>query len=142
MFQMVTCLGCGWEWKSNIKSVRPQCSRCKSTKNIPSKDTPPHLKFKKELDKINEDIADLRSTVNQFITVHEDQHEHLTKFELQVTHSIKDLTFWNEVLKSRTKPPHTKSQVNSELELRSVRRPPLVNKKTTVRDRTSRPAGY
>ena len=142
MFQMLTCLSCGHEWKSNLNSTRPQCSECKSTKNIPSEDIPPHLKFKKELDKINEEIADLRSTVNQFISVHEDQHEHQTSFELQVTHSIKDLTFWTGVLKERTKPPHTKPQLTSEGGLRSVRRPAPINKTPTVSNRTARPAGY
>lgn len=145
MFQMVTCLGCGWEWKSNSNSTRPQCSKCKSTKNIPSEDIPPHLKFKKELDKINTDITEIQNIVNQFIAAHEHEHQRLTAFELQVTHDLKDLLFWNSVLKERTKPPQTpdlSKGTNAERELRLVRRPAPINKTPNVSNRTARPAGY
>jgi len=101
---MLTCLQCGYEWKSNLESTRPQCSKCLSTKNILSKDIPPQIKFKKEITELNREIVDLKNTVSQFIQSQKEDHDNLLKFELQVVHDIKDLLFWNEVLKTRTTP--------------------------------------
>jgi len=125
MFQLRTCLKCGWEWNSNDESKRPQCSRCGSTKTILSKDIPPHLKFKKEIDALKDELYFLKDVIKQLSGSQEQSSTKFTEFELKVTHNLKDLLFWKNVFRERTDPPKHKkspSSKNPESELRPVHR--------------------
>jgi len=142
--QLRTCLKCGHEWKSNPVASRPQCSSCGSTNNILSKDIPPNITFEKELNALKTEITDLRNIIIQLSESYEDELNRLGKFELQVTHDLKNLLFWNNVLKERTtplKPPNPAQVINKERNLGPIRHMPL-KKPRNIHNNTARPAGY